>query len=116
MPSVRVSERSQLPASVVLAAARDFSERRAELWPDVYAEHLEVHETGPDYAVVTEGNPWPIGQVWETVRYDWSDPRALRCRRKARAVAISRADGIPWPDTSPIRTANFRSPSSLLSK
>jgi hypothetical protein len=80
MPSVRVSERCRLPASVVLEAARDFSERRAEWWPDVHVEHLEVHETGADYAVVTEGNPWPIGHVWETVRYEWSDPRALRGR------------------------------------
>lgn len=80
MPSVRIREQCRLPASVVLEAARDFSDRRAELWPDVHVEHLEVHETGPDYAVVTEGNPWPIGYVWETLRYDWSDPRALRGR------------------------------------
>lgn len=48
------------------------------MWPDVHVEHLQVHEVGEDYAVVTEGNPWPIGHVWERLRYDWSDPRALR--------------------------------------
>ena len=78
MPSVRVSEHSALPADVVLAAARDFSERRAEMWPDVHLEHLTVHEIGEEYADVTEGNPWPIGYVWERLRYDWSDPSALR--------------------------------------
>ena len=78
MPSVRVSEHSDLTPEVVLRAARDFSPRRAEMWPDVHVEHLEVHEVGETYAEVTEGNPWPIGHVWERLRYDWSDPSALR--------------------------------------
>jgi hypothetical protein len=78
MPSVRVSEHSGLPPDVVLAAARDFSERRAELWPDVHVEFLEVHEIGENHADVTEGNPWPIGYVWERLHYDWSEPYALR--------------------------------------
>ena len=78
MPSVRVSERSELPPEVVLAAARDFTDRRAEMWPDVNVEHLHIHEVGDTYIEVTEGNPWPIGHVWERLRYDWSDPQALR--------------------------------------
>jgi hypothetical protein len=78
MPRVSVVEFSRLPPDVILAAASDFSERRADMWPDVHVEHMEVHEEGDDYAVVTEGNPWPIGQVWERLRYDWSDPRAVR--------------------------------------
>lgn len=80
VPSVRVSEHSELPPEAVLAAARDFSERRAEMWPDVHVEYLTIHEVGPDYADVTEGNPWPIGHVWERLRYDWSHPQALRGR------------------------------------
>lgn len=78
MPSVRVSEYSELPPEVVLAAARDFSDRRAQMWPDVHVEYLEVHELGENYADVTEGNPWPIGYVWERLRYDWSNPQAMR--------------------------------------
>lgn len=78
MPSVGVSEHSELAPEVVLAAARDFSDRRAQLWPDVHVEHLQVHEVGEDYAVVTEGNPWPIGHVLERVCYDWSHSHALR--------------------------------------
>jgi hypothetical protein len=77
MPSVRVSEHSELAPDVVLAAARDFSDRRAQMWPDVHVEHLQIHETGEDYAEVTEGNPWPIGHVWERLHYDWSQPNAL---------------------------------------
>jgi hypothetical protein len=78
MPRAVITEYTHLSPDVVLTAARDFSDRRAELWPDVHVEYLTVHEVGDDYAVVTEGNPWPIGYVWEQLRYDWSDPQALR--------------------------------------
>lgn len=37
-----------------------------------------MHEQGDRFAVVTEGNPWPIGLVWETLRYDWSEPNAVK--------------------------------------
>jgi len=80
MPSVRVVEHSELAPEVVLVAARDFSDRRAQMWPDVHVEQLQVHEVGDDYAEVTEGNPWPIGHVWERLRYDWSQPHALQAR------------------------------------
>jgi hypothetical protein len=72
-----VEECSASPEQV-LQAARGFSPRRAELWRDVYAEHLTVHDRGETWADVTEGNPWPIGLVWERLRYDWSDPEILK--------------------------------------
>ena len=78
MPTVRVSEKSKLPPETILLAARDFSARRAEMWPDVHVDHLEIHEIGEVHAEVTEGNPWPIGHVWERLRYDWSEPQSLR--------------------------------------
>ena len=65
MPKVHVVAESSAPADRVLTAARDFSARRANLWRDVYVEHLEVHDSGETWADVTEGNPWPIGFVWE---------------------------------------------------
>lgn len=74
MPTVHVVQESRLPAERVLEAGRDFSARRAELWPDVHVEHLVVHELDETSADVTEGNPWPIGFVWERLRYDWSEP------------------------------------------
>ena len=43
MPQVRVSEHSHLAHEIVLAAARDFSDRRAQMWPDVHVEYLQVH-------------------------------------------------------------------------
>ena len=80
MPKVHVVAESSAPADRVLAAARDFSPRRADLWRDVYVEHLEVHDSGETWADVTEGNPWPIGFVWERLRYDWSEPGAVKGR------------------------------------
>ena len=62
----------------MLRAARDLSDRRAELWPDVHVEHLQVHNRGAGWAEVTEGNPWPIGFVWERLRYDWNEDGCLK--------------------------------------
>ena len=78
MPTVHVTDKTLLPPEQVLDAARDFSERRAEMWPDVHVEHLTVHEAGETWADVTEGNPWPIGLVWERLRYDWSEPGSVK--------------------------------------
>jgi hypothetical protein len=46
----------------------------------VYVEHLEVHEQGENWADVTEGNQWPrpFGLVWERLKYDWSQPGAMK--------------------------------------
>lgn len=73
-----VVDDTPVPPQRVLEAARDFSERRAEMWPDVHVEHLEVHGVGETFADVTEGNPWPIGYVWERLHYDWSEPGSLK--------------------------------------
>ena len=78
MPKVHVIDKTFVRPERVLEAARDFSERRAELWPDVHVPHLQVHETGENFAEVTEGNPWPIGYVWERLRYDWSNVGSVR--------------------------------------
>jgi len=77
VPRVHVVEATSASPEQVIEAARDFTARRAELWRDVHVEHLHVHEQGDTWADVTEGNPWPIGLVWERSRYDWSQPGAL---------------------------------------
>ena len=73
MPTVHIVDETPVSPERVIEAARDFSARRADLWPDVHVAHLEVHETGESFADVTEGNPWPMGHVWERLRYDWSE-------------------------------------------
>jgi hypothetical protein len=78
MAQVHVVEETSLSPERVLEAARDFSERRAELWPDVHVAHLQIHERGENFAEVTEGNPWPIGYVWERLRYDWSEAGVVK--------------------------------------
>jgi hypothetical protein len=78
VPTVHVVDETSVAPEQVLNAARDFSERRAEMWPDVHVENLEVHERGETFAEVTEGNPWPIGRVWERLRYDWSEPGSVK--------------------------------------
>ena len=78
MARVRVVAESSASPDLVLDAARDFTARRADLWRDVYTEHLTVHDHGDTWADVTEGNPWPIGLVWERLRYDWSQPGVVQ--------------------------------------
>ena len=39
--------------------------------------HLEVHESGEDFADVTEGT-WVVGLFWERSRYEWSQPGLVR--------------------------------------
>ena len=78
MPRVHVSATSTASPEQVLLAARDFTLRRAELWRDVYVEHMTIHDRGETWADVTEGNPWGPWLVWERLHYDWSQPDSVR--------------------------------------
>ncbi len=78
MTEIRVVTDSPLPAERVLAAARDFSRRRVDVFPAVRVEHFEVHDLGDDWADVTEGTPAGIGINWERCRYDWSQPGSVK--------------------------------------
>ena len=78
MPTVHVVQDSAATPEQVLEAARDFTDRRADLWRDVYVKHMTIHDRGETWADVTEGNPWGPWLVWERLRYDWSQPGSLR--------------------------------------
>src|SRR5439155_22792931 len=69
---------SPLPAERALAAAHDFSERRAEVFPAVSLEYFQVHELGDTWADVTEGTRAGVGINWERCRYDWSQPDSVK--------------------------------------
>jgi hypothetical protein len=80
MRTVRVTMSSHLAPERVLAAGYDFSARRAEVFPAVSTDHLEIHELGSESADVTEGTPVGIGVNWERCNYDWSTPGLLTAR------------------------------------
>ncbi len=74
MPTVRIVKGSPLQPDRVLAAARDFTARRCEIFPAVQAKHFAVHSTGDDSAGVTEGTRSGPMFNWERCDYDWSKP------------------------------------------
>ena len=75
--TIRVVAQTPSRPQRVLEAARDFSGRRADVWPNVRARHLQVHERGENFAEVTEGT-WVAGLFWERNRYEWPRPGSVR--------------------------------------
>jgi hypothetical protein len=74
---INVSAHTSAPPEQVLAAAKDFSEQRAKVWTNLSAKRLEVHDSGEEFAEVTEGI-WFIGLLWERSRYEWSQPGSVK--------------------------------------
>jgi hypothetical protein len=70
--TIRVVAETTVPPDRVLYAARDFTERRAEIFPAVSIPKLEVHAEDETCADVTEGTRAGIGDNWERCDYDWS--------------------------------------------
>jgi hypothetical protein len=77
MPRVEFDISSGVSPDRFLAALTDFSPKRAEIWPNIDAQHLKIHEVGASSADVTEGSSI-AGGVWERNRYDWSSPGTVR--------------------------------------
>lgn len=55
------------PPATVFGALIDFSDRRPQLWPRIDYSHFRVHDRGPGWADVTEGNVLAS----ERNRYTW---------------------------------------------
>jgi hypothetical protein len=77
MPRIEFELTTSVAPDRFIAALTDFSPSRADVWPNVDAQHLKVHELGTDRADVTEGSSF-AGGVWERNRYDWSTPGTVR--------------------------------------
>ena len=75
--TIKVAAATSLAPQRVLEAAHDFSNRRADVWPNVRSTHLTVHDSGESFAEVTEGT-WVVGLFWERNRYDWSQPGSVK--------------------------------------
>jgi hypothetical protein len=71
------AETSVAPVEVIKIAGRDFSLRRAKVWPNVRTSRLIVHEEREDYADVTEGGTGPAHFIWERCRYEWPETTAV---------------------------------------
>jgi Polyketide cyclase / dehydrase and lipid transport len=83
---IRVVSETPVPPDRVLYAARDFTERRADIFPAVSVSKLEVHTRGETSADVTEGTRAGIGDNWERCDYDWSRPDSVKATVKESNV------------------------------
>lgn len=76
MARVHFRVHTDLEPAAVVAALTDFGPSRADTWANVDMAYLEVHDSGPGWADVTEGSS-VAGGVWERSRYDWADSERL---------------------------------------
>jgi len=67
MSSTTFTVHTTLSPSEVLDLFTDFGPDRADRWPNLDRSHFEVHDQGPGWAEVTEGNK----MGWERERYSW---------------------------------------------
>ena len=84
MPTIKVSVTTTLSPEEVLARLTDFGPARADAWSTVDAAGLTVHDQGPDWAEVTEGNK----MGWERERYSWD--------AEAGTITIDTLDSNLW--------------------
>jgi hypothetical protein len=88
MPTTRFTVHTSLSPSDVMGLFTDFGPDRATRWPNVDAAHFKVHDVGPDWAEVTEGN----AMGWERERYAWD--------AAAGTVTIDTLDSNLWGPNS----------------
>jgi hypothetical protein len=84
MPSTEFTVHTTLSPSDVMSLFTDFGPDRARRWPNVDEAHFDVHDQGPGWAEVTEGNS--LG--WERERYSWDTD--------AGTVTIETVDSNLW--------------------
>jgi Polyketide cyclase / dehydrase and lipid transport len=72
--TIRIVGNVAVSAEEVIAAVRDFSDRREAVFPAVSMKRMAVHSLGNDTADVTEGTRAGPFVFWERCRYDWSQP------------------------------------------
>ncbi len=84
MPSTEFTVHTTLSPSDVLSFFTDFGPDRAKRWPNTDEAHFKVHDQGPDWAEVTEGN----AMGWEREKYSWD--------ATAGTVTIDTVDSNLW--------------------
>ena len=98
MTTIRVVADTTVPPDRVLYAARDFSDRRADIFPAVSVPKLEVHAEGDTSADVTESTRAGFGDNWERCDYDWSRPGSVKATVKESNVYA--VPGSSWEITA----------------
>ena len=84
MPTTRFTVHTTLSPSEAMMLITDFGPDRASRWPNVDESHFTLHDQGPEWAEVTEGN----AMGWERERYSWD--------ASAGTVAIDTLDSNLW--------------------
>ena len=71
MPTIQVSVLTPLSPQEVVRRLTDFGPSRAGAWANINLDRVKVHDQGPNWADVTEGNRF----AWERERYEWDTER-----------------------------------------
>jgi Polyketide cyclase / dehydrase and lipid transport len=87
MTIMRFTARMTATPEQFIAALTDFGEGREKVWGNSANSYLKVLAQDSAEADVTEGS----SGVWETLHYDWSDPRR---------VVLTTTDSNTWAGTS----------------
>jgi hypothetical protein len=87
MAQIHFHLETKLAPESVMAVLTDFGPRRAKVWPNIDDQHFRVHDQGPGWAEVTEGNSI-AGGVWEREKYTWDAPNGH--------VAVETIDSNTW--------------------
>src|SRR3954451_19647828 len=74
MPVIHFTATTTATPEQFIAAVTDFGPGRSKTLGNTDDSQLVVHDSGPDWADVTERK----GPMWERLRYDWSDPDRIR--------------------------------------
>lgn len=73
MGTVHARAHGSFAPEVFVRALTDFGPGREEIFGNSEEGHLQVHDSGPTWADVTEGSK-AGGGIWQRMRYDWSEP------------------------------------------
>ena len=76
MPRLTYGADTTASPVAVIDAVKDFSERRAEVWPII--DKYEVHDVTTSFADVTEGTDALGTNFWARERYEWPEPGLVR--------------------------------------
>jgi hypothetical protein len=75
MATVHIKQSTTVAPDRFIAALTNFGPGRGEIFAYSHEDSVKVKARGDTWAEVTEGS---AGGVWESLRYDWSQPNVVR--------------------------------------